>query len=161
MSLETAIQENTEALHALIATLKAQAALGTSAAPTVASQPTEDAPKATRGKARAANPAPAPAAPTAPTPPTATEAAADAPVPKAAPSKASATPAEAPADAPAVDYDSAARAITNLAKAQGRDAAVAVLARFGASRLPDVAAEHFAAVIDACEQALAAATEEA
>ena len=59
--------------------------------------------------------------------------------------------AEAPAAAPS--YQDAANAIMRLARARGRDAAVAVLAKFGAGKLPDVKPEHFAAVIAACEAA--------
>lgn len=59
--------------------------------------------------------------------------------------------ADRPTDAPT--YQDAAAAITKLARAKGRDAAVAVLARFGAAKLPDVKPEQFAAVIAACEEA--------
>lgn len=50
-------------------------------------------------------------------------------------------------------YADAAAAITKLSKIKGRDAAVAVLAQFGASKLPDVKPEQFAAVIAAADQA--------
>jgi hypothetical protein len=40
-----------------------------------------------------------------------------------------------------------------LARAKGRDAAVAVLGEFGAARLPDVKPEQFAAIVAACEKA--------
>lgn len=56
-----------------------------------------------------------------------------------------------PATAPT--YQATADAITKLARAKGRDAAIAVLAKFGASKLPDVKPEQFAAVIAACEEA--------
>ncbi|TXH58400.1 MAG: hypothetical protein E6Q97_02230 [Desulfurellales bacterium] len=56
-----------------------------------------------------------------------------------------------PADAPT--YQDTADAITKLARTKGRDAAVAVLKTFGATKLPDVKPEQFAAVIAACEAA--------
>jgi hypothetical protein len=56
-----------------------------------------------------------------------------------------------PARAPS--YQDTADAVTKLARAKGRDAAVAVLAKFGAAKLPDVQPAQFAAVIAACEEA--------
>ena len=56
-----------------------------------------------------------------------------------------------PADAPT--YQDTADAVTKLARTKGRDAAVAVLSKFGAGKLPDVKPEQFAAVIAACEEA--------
>ena len=56
-----------------------------------------------------------------------------------------------PADAPT--YQDTANAVTKLARIKGRDAAVAVLSKFGAGKLPDVKPEQFAAVIAACEAA--------
>lgn len=60
-------------------------------------------------------------------------------------------PANNPADAPT--YQDTADAVTKLARTKGRDAAVAVLSKFGAGKLPDVKPEQFAAVIAACEEA--------
>ena len=54
-----------------------------------------------------------------------------------------------PADAPT--YQATADAVTKLAREKGRDAAIAVLTKFGASKLPDVKPEQFAAVIAECE----------
>ena len=59
--------------------------------------------------------------------------------------------ADKPADAPT--YQDAANAINALAKAKGRAAAVAVLAAFGAAKLPDVKPEQFADVIAAAQKA--------
>lgn len=56
-----------------------------------------------------------------------------------------------PADAPT--YQATADAVTKLAREKGRDAAIAVLTKFGAAKLPDVKPEQFAAVIAACEEA--------
>ena len=55
--------------------------------------------------------------------------------------------------APAATYDDAAKAITALAKSKGRDAAMAVLSKFGAAKLPDVKPDDFAAVIAATVEA--------
>lgn len=55
--------------------------------------------------------------------------------------------------AEAATYDQAAKAVTELAKNKGREAAIAVLSQFGAAKLPDVKAEDFAAVIAAAEKA--------
>lgn len=57
--------------------------------------------------------------------------------------------ANAPAEAPT--YQATAEAVTKLAKVKGRDAAVAVLSKFGAAKLPEVKPEDFAAVIAECE----------
>lgn len=54
-----------------------------------------------------------------------------------------------PADAPT--YQATADAVTKLAREKGRDTAIAVLTKFGASKLPDVKPEQFAAVIAECE----------
>ncbi len=72
------------------------------------------------------------------------EAAAQEPAPTAAPS--------APV-AESVSYQATADAVTKLARTKGRDAAVAVLAQFGAQKLPDIKPEQFAAVVAACESA--------
>ena len=158
MSLEALLAENTEAVKALTAAILAQAAVPHQSAHDAA-QADPAAPKPARGKARAA-------AANAPTVPTATEVQAAAPASKPSappsPQPASAQTPDAPAaNAPAAeaapDYETAARAVTALAKARGREAAVAVLAQFGAARLPEVAPEQFAAVIAACEQAQEAA----
>lgn len=77
--------------------------------------------------------------------------------PKAQPVKAPPPKAETPkAEAPAATYQDAANAVTRLAKAKGREAAVAVLQRFGATKLPDVPETRWGEVVAACEQALAA-----
>lgn len=50
-------------------------------------------------------------------------------------------------------YNATASALTALAREQGRDAAVAVLATFGAKKLPDVEADQLPAVLAAVQQA--------
>lgn len=61
---------------------------------------------------------------------------------------------EGQADKPATPtYQETASHITKLVQAKGKDAAIAVLAKFGAAKLPDVKPEQFAAVIAACEEA--------
>lgn len=58
------------------------------------------------------------------------------------------------ADAEVPTYQATADAVTKLARVKGRDAAVAVLSKFSAVKLPDVKPEQFAAVIAACNQAM-------
>lgn len=50
-------------------------------------------------------------------------------------------------------YQEAATAVTSLATAKGRSAAVEVLGKFGASKLPDLAAEKYGELIAACKKA--------
>lgn len=71
--------------------------------------------------------------------------------PKAEAEKALHGHANNPPDAPT--YQATADAVTKLAREKGRDAAIAVLTKFGAAKLPDVKPEQFAAVIAACEEA--------
>lgn len=78
----------------------------------------------------------------APTQPTAEAGKTDAPEKKDEPSDNAAAPT----------YQATADAVTKLARTKGRDAAVAVLAKFGAGKLPDVKPEQFAAVIAECEK---------
>ena len=58
-----------------------------------------------------------------------------------------------PPDAPT--YQATADAVTKLARTKGRDAAVAVLSKFGAGKLPDIQPHDFQKVIDACVEAAA------
>jgi len=43
--------------------------------------------------------------------------------------------------------------LVELARIKGRDAAVTVLAMFGAKKLPDVAPRDYRRIVDACEAA--------
>ena len=149
MSLEATIAENTAALRDLIA------AIGKGIPTThaqVAAVVAEAKPEATAKK-------PDGAAQTAETKPTATTAAAESSQSVAAETGMTAAQAteainghaDKPADAPT--YQDAANAINALAKAKGRAAAVAVLAAFGAAKLPDVKPEQFADVIAAAQKA--------
>lgn len=72
------------------------------------------------------------------------------PVESAAP----APQASTAADTPVVTYKEAAEAVTKLSRTKGRDAAIAVLKSFGADKLPDVKTEDFAAVVQACTDAM-------
>jgi len=54
-------------------------------------------------------------------------------------------------------YKQAATAITSLSRQKGREAALGVLATFGASKLPAVPPERLQEVIDAAEKAMGAA----
>lgn len=172
MSLELALAENTAALKALLAHLQSGPALRQPTPEEVdanikalnAAQPeaAQQAPKPQAAPKRGT--AAATTAAHAPTPPTAEAAAADAAPAKtdaastpAAASAAAAAPASTaatdPADAP--DYATTARAINDLVKACGRQAAVDVLAQFGAETLKAVQPDQFAAVIAACAEVTA------
>ena len=125
MSLEAIIEANTAAVRDLIAAINAQAAGGATES-TTAPAPSAKAEKAVKA------PAPKPEAP-APAPAEETHEAGDA--------------------AEEVTYQQAAKAVTDLSKAKGRAAAEAVLKQFGASKLPEVKPEDFAAVVKACKEA--------
>lgn len=132
MSIEQALAETTNAIRDLIA------ALGNGQHVTqaqVAAVVKEAKPKAEK-KQEAAKPE------VAATPTTVEE-------PAAPEQKAEASEAKAEA----ATYDDAANAVTKLARTKGRDAAIAVLSKFGASKLPEVKPEDFAAVIAATVEA--------
>lgn len=134
MSLEIAISENTAAIHALIAALSN---------PSVAVTSGDVPAQAPVAKNSASS-----------TPEGASMPKAEAAVKKSA--KADEKPAADVATAPAagdVTYEDAAAAVQALAKSKGRDAALAVLKAFGASKLPDVDVSRFADVVAACEAA--------
>lgn len=169
MSLELALAENTAALQALLAHLQSGLALrqptpeevDTNIKARNAAQPeaAQQAPKSQAAPKRGT--AAATTAAHAHTPPTA-EAAADAAPAKtdaastpAAASAVAAAPASTAATDPAPDYATTARAINDLVKACGRQAAVEVLAQFGAETLKAVKPEQFAAVIAACAEVTA------
>lgn len=140
MSIEAAILDNTAALREVAAIL---ARLGAMPALPPASAPKPQA-------------APASAAPTAPTSPIAEAAAVAAPATKV---EASDPPPilEVVAGAPDVTYDDVKRAIIEVSKAKGRDAAVALLAEFDATKGPDLQAtpEKFLPFINAAARVLA------
>jgi hypothetical protein len=60
---------------------------------------------------------------------------------------------------PEADYEEAKKLVLEVARVKGRDAAVDVLSRYGAQRLPDVLPQHYAAIIVDARAALE--TEEA
>ena len=129
MSLEQAIRENTEAVRELIAALGSTNSVFAPAANEAVAQPAP-APKAAPAKAK---PAPAPKA--------------EEPVVPA--------PAPAPAAEPAIPYTDVATAVTDLAKAKGRQAAVDLLASFDVARATELKAEQYASVIAAAKVAMA------
>lgn len=59
-----------------------------------------------------------------------------------------------PEPAKTVSYQDAAAAVVELAKAKGREAATAVLQKFGVAKLPDLDPALFVEVIAACEKAM-------
>lgn len=86
--------------------------------------------------------------------PKATAAAPTAPAP--APSAAAASTAEFPSEpAPAIAVADVNAAIIGLAKAKGRDAAVALLAEFKVAKVPELKPEQFADVLAAAKKATA------
>ncbi|WP_334157899.1 hypothetical protein [Oryzomicrobium sp.] len=149
MSLETVIQENTNAIRELVAALakgvpttSAQVAAVVAEAPPAAKAEAQ----ATNTKKEAVKAAPTEDAPAAGQKPEALTQMTGAEAEKALHGH-----ANNPADAPT--YQATADAVTKLARTKGRDAAIAVLTNFGAAKLPDVKPEQFAAVIAACEEA--------
>lgn len=153
MSLETAIQENTNAIRELIAAIKSGVPTSTAQVAAVVEQgKTETAKaesKATK-KTEAGKPTESKATdkPEALTQMNASEAV-----------KALDGHANRPADAPT--YQDTADAVTALAKAKGREAAVAIIRQYDnkdgegkASKLPEIKPEDYAAVIKACNDAL-------
>lgn len=138
MSLEIAIQENTVAIRELIAAISngiPTTAQQVAAVVEEANEVKAEAPAKTEKKAKAEK----------------TEAVKQEP---AATQEQKADAAPAADDAPEVTYQDAAAAITQLSKVKGRDAAVALLKKFGASKLPEVKPEDFAAIVaDAKAQA--------
>ena len=127
MSLEQAIQENTAVLRELIAVMKgAQVAV-----PVVVAEETaavEETKPAKKGKPeKAETPKQEPVATPEP--------------------KEEVAPAADEDEGPVATYQDAATAITQLSKVKGRDAAVALLKKFGASKLPEVKPEDFNAIV--------------
>jgi hypothetical protein len=131
MSLEVAIQENTAAIRDLIAAMQ-----GAPVAAPVVTEPKAEAPAKTEKKAKAEK-AETPKVEAAATP---------------EPKEEVAPAADEGPEAPAATYQDAAQAITALSKIKGRDAAVALLKKFGASKLPEVKPEDFDAIVAAANE---------
>lgn len=72
-------------------------------------------------------------------------------------SASSSTESEAASDTKAATYEDAKKAILNLSKAQGRQASVDALARFGAEKLPDLAQEEYGNLVSLVDEVLAGA----
>lgn len=131
MSLEIAIQENTAAIRELIKAISNGVPTTAQQVAAVVKEATEvkaEAPAKTEKKAKA-------------------EKTESAKVDTAATQEPKADAAPAADDAPEVTYQDAANAITALSKTKGRDAAVALLKKYGASKLPEVKPEDFAAIV--------------
>lgn len=149
MSLEQAIERNTAALEALLAVLTKPAVIVQGAAIDLsdvqAPAAVTEQPKAKRAKKEAA-PEPAPLEPSAPAP---AVGASDASVTEAV-----ATPVD---DAPVepVTRDQVSRALTTVASRKGRSIALGILQNVKANSLSDVDPNDYAAVLCACELALA------
>lgn len=152
MSLEIAIQENTNAIRELIAALakgvpttSAQVAAVVAEAPAAAKAEAKASTEKKKETAKANVEQYNGAATTEQKPEALTQ------MTGAEAEKALHGHANNPTDAPT--YQATADAVTKLARTKGRDAAVAVLTKFGAAKLPDVKPEQFAAIIAACEKA--------
>lgn len=143
MSLEAAITENTNAIRDLIAAIKAGVPTTAAQVAAVVTEAQAETAKAGKEEAAAKKTTAAATEAAARTQSTA-EAGADAAQEKKADNS------EA-SDKPAPTYQDAAAAINKIAKAKGRDAAVAVLAKFGAGNLKEVKPENFADIIAAVE----------
>lgn len=154
MSLEKALADNTSAIRELIAALTASAKPApVPAAPlpdATAALTAEAATEAEAAIQEAAKARPTPAktkATPAPTPPTAAAPVDVAPEQKAASSEQAAAP---------TTYNDVVAAVTKVAKAKGRDAAVGVFAAFGVANGKELKPEQYAAVVAACAKAGAA-----
>lgn len=77
------------------------------------------------------------------------------PATTAAPAASSTASEQPAADAPAISIADVNAAIIGLAKAKGRDAAVAVLKEFGVAKAPELKAEQYPAVVAAAKKAMA------
>ena len=131
MSLEVAIQENTQAITTLIALLSQGVTLP---APNSAVDHLAQAPVADNSASDTA------------------ESASESDRPEVAAKKpAKSSDAISTTKAEGVSYDDAAKAVQELARLKGRDAAIAVLGQFKAKTLKDVAPNDYAAIIAACE----------
>ena len=62
--------------------------------------------------------------------------------------------AKGKAAALAVDYKTAAEKVMELSLAKGREAAIDLLRKFGAERLPDIPPERYSEVMVACQDAM-------
>jgi len=132
------LQENTSALHTLIALLEKGGVPVAPAAETKAALTTKGA------KAAAEKPAEVVSAVETKEYADGTTATGTAPLPDESPLE----------DEKPVTYEDAKAAVTSVVKAKGRDAGLAVLAKFGVESLLAVPADQWAAVITACGQAL-------
>lgn len=140
MSLETAIQENTKAIYALMEHMKANVAHAqpvtitpaTAETPVAVVEPAQAEPVISQTEAEDTPPEdPTPSAPAA------------APISKVTPA------------AKAVSYDDAAKAVTSVAAKKGKPAALELLAKYGAKKLPEVNPANFAELVADAENLLA------
>jgi hypothetical protein len=129
MSLELVIEKNTEAIRELIAVIKAGS--GVAVTNISATEVVERPGKVADAVAPVVKPEPEPL------------------------KQAESTP-EQPADKSPVTYQEAASAITKLSREKGRDVAIEVLAKFGATKLPEVKPEKFADLVAAVKKAIGA-----
>lgn len=123
MSLETVIQENTNALQQLIALLSDPSALKIASAPVAATEQKKEKPPAEKKSNGAAQ-----------------TAAAESKITTAA-----ATSGETQTEtASVIDYETVKAAVIKLSQAKGREVVVDVLSRFGVQKAPDLMPTQYA-----------------
>jgi len=144
MSLELAIQENTAAIHALIAKLSADAFLNPQAAPPAAQ--VQEIPAQLK---KTKPPKPAKSSEPTPTASSSSET-----------SSTESSAAEAVEEQPPASFEDAKKALLTLYKSQadaekGRALTTDALARFGAAKLSDLLPEHYTPFIALVDEVLA------
>lgn len=131
MSLEIALQQNTEALHQLIALLSNPSALKAASVPVV-SEPKKEKPATEKSEKKQVASAPAETAPVE-----------------------TATATESSGEKPAATYDDVKAAVIRLSEQRGRETVVGVLSRFGVKKAPDLLPEQYAEVLAKIEAVIA------
>lgn len=155
MSLEQAILDNTAAVRELIARLSTlPATAATSALPPAMPDAPKGSPKAL-ADTKAYQEGAAKTAAAAKTPPAEPKSNGEIASGKTAAQAAEALAGHANEPATLVTYDQAKTKILEVAKVKGRQVASDVLARVGATRLPEVKPAMFGQVVELCDRALA------
>lgn len=139
MSLEQALQANTEAVNALAAIL-AKTQLPTAAVESTVKEEPKEEPKEVKKPAKGQSSVSTPTAPDNSTTSSAESSKSEA-VEKVEPSK-------------TYDYEEVKNLVLRLNKEIGKEATVDVLSRFGAKRLPEILPEHFPALVEKINEVL-------
>lgn len=134
MSLELALQQNTDALHQLIALLSDPSALKAASAPVATTEQKKEKPAAEKSEKK--------------------QSAGD--VQTAETTKAETTEAaKSSDDKPQPTYDDVKAAVIKLSQAKGRDTVVDVLSRFGVTKAPDLKPDQYAGALEKIESVIA------